>query len=133
MPNASRVQVIAAAMADVGGAAERLLRCTDELIEALRRDSTIATDSRNATVTNAFDDSLKAVQTLWERSQPKRNAAAGHSERNAFARAWITPYVDRKLFPRMEVLLVTAKGQVAVATDESTPAASRCAADPLPR
>ncbi len=113
-------------MADVGKAAERLLRCTDELVEALRRDSTTATDSRNVTVTSAFDDSLKAVQTLWERSQSRRNAAAGNVERNACARAWITPYVDQKLLHRMEVLLVTARGQVAVATSESSPAASRC-------
>ncbi len=127
VPDVLGEQATVAAMANVGNAAEQLMRCTDELIEALPQDSTTATDSRITTFTSAFDDRLKAVETLWERSQLRRNAAAGDAERNACARAWITPYVDRKLFHRIEVLLVTARGQVAVATDESSPAASRCA------
>lgn len=113
-------------MADVGKAMEQLLQCADESIELLSRDSATATGTSSVRAAWAFDESWKAVQKLWGRSQSRRSSAASNAERAACAKAWIAPYVDRKLFTRMEVLFISAKGQVAVATDASSPAASRC-------
>ncbi len=101
-------------MLDIGKVIERYLRCTDVCIEAYAQAATISI----AKAVKSYDASHQAFQTLCDRQEDRLFNASG-AERVACAQSWVNEHLERKVFLRMELLLVTVRDQAAAATATS--------------
>ncbi len=109
-------------MLDVGKVIERYLRCTDVTIEAYAQ----ADASAVSNAVKAYNASGRTFHTLWERQEARLSSISDGAEREACAQSWVDAHLERKIFLRMELLLVTVRQQAAVATATSGSMAPRC-------
>ncbi len=116
-------------MEDVGKALERFVRSTEEVIEATRQKGSAASDGREAKVGDAYRDSLKALHKTWERLDTWLQHAPNEEKANR-ATAWIKAHIDRKLFHKIDLLLVTVLEHVEAAVSTSRHLDSRCEVAP---
>ncbi len=115
-------------MLDIGKLVERLLRSTEEVLEAHSDRNASSASTRRSRADTAFSDSLGVVYTAVSRLETRLRNAPDAAGKAACARAWLEPHLERKLFLRLEVLLNLVRDQAGAALATAGP--SRCAAGP---
>lgn len=108
----------------MGKPLERFLQCTDEVIEAYISSET---DTKLTQARHAYNDSLELVNAAWSRLETQLVSASGRAQKAACAKAWIDAYNERKLFLRIESLLITIRDEATTAASTSSPRNARYA------
>ncbi len=105
---------------DLGKSFERLMRCTDNALQT-------GTDAgpQRQTANHAYHKCLRTTNEIWKRLEVRVHQATGH-EKASPARAWLDTHLERKLFFRMEILLITVRDNAEVAACSTASATTRC-------
>ncbi len=112
---------------DLGKALERFLRCTDTVIDTFSGpDSAHASEPRRSKATNAYNESLIAMHSVWAQLED-RMQASGIAGKAACARGWLSAHLERNLFLRSELLLATVREQSEIAASNESHHKTRCA------
>ncbi len=104
---------------DVGKSFER--RCTNN---GLEQDRVIAGPQKKHPG-YAFYESFRATNDIWQRLDA-RMSKGSNDEKAACARAWLSAHLERKLFFRVELLLITVRERADTAACSSESATARC-------
>lgn len=100
---------------DLGKSFERLIRCTNSKLDANSLKHTSG-------ATLAYDECIRSAYDIWERLEAQVKQA---TEKAAPARAWLSAHLERKLFLRLEMLLITIRERAEVAICSSASAMAR--------
>lgn len=103
---------------DIGKSFERLLRCTNNALGASAGPQTKYPGY-------AYYESFRATNDIWQRLDARMSQAADDQEKAACAKAWLSAHLERKLFFRVELLLITIRERADVATCSSESATAR--------
>lgn len=106
-------------MLGIGKVIERYLRCAEVCVDAFAQTGACA-NSNVLRAISSYNASRQVFQILCGRQEARLATAAEGAEREACARTWVQEYLERKLFLRLELLLVTVREQAAVATATSS-------------
>lgn len=105
-------------MLDIGKVTERYLRCTDICIEAYAQAHATASINTLRAI-ELYHASHQTFQVLCDRQEARLYNASEGAEREACAQSWVNAHLERKIFLRIELLLVTVREQAAIATATS--------------
>ncbi len=112
---------------DFGKAIERLLRSADNVAITFSGDSSLGAEAKKGKAYEDYNKCMKTFNTITDRLEALMNGTSkeDRQEQAACARAWLSVYLQRKLFPWIQNLLHTVRQQASVATSPANPAASR--------
>ncbi len=112
---------------DIGQSVERLLRCSELLVEAFTPGAVTPDEGRHSAVINLFASSLGDLQKDWKRLWDRRKATSDPGQKTVCAKVWLDAHLDQQAFHKLESLLRHIKAQAAVAASRPARAAARCA------